>query len=59
MLTSDGVVPSDAEFVEDYVKRKGKGMSKEDILAEMENRQIDLGDEEVRELLDRLFPEDE
>jgi SOS response regulatory protein OraA/RecX len=58
MLTLDGVVPSDAEFVEDYIKSKGKGMSKEDILSELEDRQIDLGDEEVEELLNQLFPED-
>jgi hypothetical protein len=51
MLTLYGVVPSDAEFVKDYLKRKGKGMSKEDILSELEDRQIDLGDEEVKELL--------
>jgi SOS response regulatory protein OraA/RecX len=59
MLTFDGVVPSDAEFAEDYIKRKGKGMSKESILSALEARQIDLDDEEVKELLDQLFPEDE
>ncbi|MDR1481111.1 MAG: hypothetical protein LBI74_00625 [Synergistaceae bacterium] len=58
MLTLNDEVPSDAEFVEDYIKRKGKGMSKENILSELEDRQIDLGDEEVEELLDQLFPED-
>ena len=58
MLTFDGVVPSVAEFAEDYIKRKGKGMSKESILSELEDRQIDLDDEEVKELLDQLFPED-
>jgi SOS response regulatory protein OraA/RecX len=58
MLTLFGKVPSDAEFVEDYMKRKGKGMSKENLLSELEARQIDLGDEEVKEVLDRLFPED-
>jgi hypothetical protein len=56
-LMSCGEVPSDAEFIENYIAKKGKGKSWETIRSELENRQIDWDDEEVVELVEGLFPE--